>query len=123
MLLNGAGRPIDLDRPAPTIPASAGGNKTSLVDELELREGAAPWIVQYHRHLRSGRAPLAEALPRLRRLTVTEAALLQSFPADFHFEGSQSSQYAQVGNAVPPLLAEAVAGRVLLALQGIADNS
>lgn len=44
-----------------------------------------------------------------RRMSVRELALTQSFPLDFIFEGKNSSAYRQIGNAVPPLLAYAVA--------------
>jgi len=48
-----------------------------------------------------------------RFLSVREAARLQSFPDNYYFCGSQFQQFKQIGNAVPPKLAEAIASQVV----------
>jgi DNA (cytosine-5)-methyltransferase 1 len=75
-------RPLDPDKPAPTV--TARGDERGGVVVLPHPNGK-------------------------RRMTVRELATVQSFPKDFVFCGTQTSGYRQVGNAVPPLLAEAVA--------------
>lgn len=98
-LFNGGGRPLDLNRPAPTLLASMGGNKTPWVDVLGI-------VPEYHAQLLRGDAPREGEVEGARRLTVTETALLQGFSKAMRFEGRPSSQYRQIGNAVPPLLAQ-----------------
>src|SRR6266545_733591 len=53
-----------------------------------------------------------------RTITIREAARLQGFPDCFVFHGDRSSQYEQVGNAVPVQLASAVADELLRCLNG-----
>lgn len=75
-------RPLDPDKPAPTVTAR-GDNKGGVV------------ILPHP----NGK----------RRMTCRELAVVQSFPLDYEFYGSNSSVYRQIGNAVPPLLGYAVA--------------
>ncbi|AEE50939.1 DNA cytosine methyltransferase [Haliscomenobacter hydrossis] len=106
MLFNGLGRPVKIDGYCATLPASMGGNKTPIIDEEELYGNKPGWVQNYHASLLNGGTPMdfQEAPKRLRRLTVEEAALLQTFPRDYEFCGSQSSKFKQIGNAVPPNL-------------------
>ena len=84
--------PRDFDQPAHTITGA----------------GSAAWIVQ------SGTRPWDANDPQSRRVTVQEAAVLQTFPDDYPWRGTKTAQYRQVGDAVPPRLASAVVRQNLL---------
>ena len=85
-----------LDKPAPTV--NAGEVKGST---LVNRTDGNPRLnrASCALHHDTGR----------RRLTVEECAILQDFPADHPWQGTKTSRYRQVGNAVPPRLAEVIA--------------
>jgi len=119
MLFNGAGRPLPSKGWATTLPASMGGNKTPIVDEAEIFEDKESFVEAYHAKVISGgKGNVGEAPRRLRRLTIDECIAIQTFPARYDLAGSKSAQYRQLGNAVPPLLAEAVAGALTRMLDG-----
>ncbi|WP_237585512.1 DNA cytosine methyltransferase [Alkalibacterium sp. MB6] len=116
MMFNGMGRPINIDDTANTLPASMGGNKTPIIDEVLLRNpDEHDWVVDYHAQLMENPeiAEYKEAPSRLRRISTKEAAAIQSFPKDYIFHGPKTSVYKQIGNAVPCKLASAVAKTVL----------
>ncbi|EJO5349451.1 DNA (cytosine-5-)-methyltransferase [Clostridium botulinum] len=54
---------------------------------------------------------------KMRRLSVRECAMIQTFPDDFIFTGSLNRMYTQVGNAVPILLAEKIAKEIMKQLK------
>jgi len=78
-------RDLHLDRPARTVTCRNLAGATGDMHRVVLPDG------------------------RRRRLTVREGARLQSFPDWFVFQGSETSAYNQIGNAVPPMLAYNIA--------------
>lgn len=81
--------------------------------EIEITDSPGATVTASYDHRRGGRMYAIEGNKR-RALTIAELAKLQSFPDSYPFQGSKKSQIAQVGNAVPPPLAEAV-GRAVVA--------
>ena len=96
--LGSRGNTMLLERPAPSVSASSEVRGSGAGSNPEKMQRASDAL-----YLSTGR----------RRLTVAEVAALQGFPADHPWQGTQTSRYHQVGNAVPPALAEAV-GRAIL---------
>lgn len=109
-------RPRGLDEPAHTVTG----------------KGTAAWVYRNGNQEHAARRPLEEPAPTVHfggrsnkvewmeadrahdvsasgiRVTVQEAAILQTFRPDYPWQGTKSEQYQQVGNAVPPLLSAAV---------------
>lgn len=86
---HGSRPPRPADEPAFTIRASAGGMEPG---GFRIRD---------------------KATGEERRLAAGEAAALQSYPTPFPFQGTKSKQFLQIGNAVPPLLAQAILEELL----------
>jgi len=125
MLFNGQGRPLNPDAWSSTLPASMGGNRTPIIDENHLYDGEESWVEEHHKKLISGelKAEYGDAPSRLRRLTVDEAIILQTFPNNYKFLGSQSRVFSQIGNAVPCKLAEVVGKAVMEAIKKKSINA
>lgn len=101
-LFNGQGRFLNPEKPAGTIIASLGGGHTPIIDEREFFGDGYSYIKEYHSHLLNHGDVRQGLLPDyIRRMTITEAKKIQSFPDNYIFTGSKTSQYRQIGNAVP----------------------
>lgn len=83
-------------------------------------DGVARSIITRFRDPKSGEYSHPE---QTRTISIREAARIQSFPDWFVFEGTNTEQYDQVGNAVPVLLARAVAEHIKRALYGVLEAS
>lgn len=92
-------RDLHLDRPARTLTCRNLGASTSDMQRIKLSDG------------------------RRRMLTSREGARLQSFPDWFRFVGKDYSVAKQIGNAVPPLMAHALAIQIMKSLSGNAESA
>ena len=92
---------------------SDGGNRTEIPEKIRPKSGDVRKYIRYKSDEPSvcitGDMRKIFHYEQNRALTVRELATLQSFPDDFVFKGTKISQQQQVGNAIPPKMAEAIA--------------
>lgn len=108
----GDGLGARLDDVAPTVPADAAGQSgLAAMDASEMHE----WTGS-EGTTEPGRVHRRPSVV-LRRLSHEEVARLQSFPDDWPWQGPSTQVYRQIGNAVPPLLAQRLGESIAAALQ------